>query len=59
MSEAARAIAAELRMREPQRKVNFEIEEDVVVNGDGNLLQVVLENLLGNAWKYTSKRELG
>lgn len=58
LSETARAIAAELRMREPQRKVNFEIEENIVVNGDSNLLQVVLENLLGNAWKYTSKRNL-
>lgn len=57
LSETARAIAAELRMREPERKTTFKIADDIIVYGDGNLLQVVLENLLGNAWKYTKKRD--
>ncbi len=43
---------------EPQRKVTFKIADDVMVYGDVSLLQVVMENLFGNAWKYTSKRDL-
>ncbi|MBI4518099.1 MAG: PAS domain S-box protein [Deltaproteobacteria bacterium] len=55
LSELAQAIATELQQGEPQRAVTFVIAEDVVANGDARLLRVVLENLLGNAWKYTSK----
>ncbi len=39
------------------RRVTFAIAEGVSVNGDPSLLRVVLENLIGNAWKYTSMRE--
>lgn len=57
LSETARGVAAELKIMEPQRKVKFKIDDEVMVYGDVNLLQVVMENLLGNAWKYTSKKE--
>jgi len=57
LSEIARAVAAELRAAEPGRRVTFIIADGVTVNGDPKLLGVVLENLLGNAWKYTGKRE--
>jgi len=56
LSTLAAAIAAELRQQEPARNVTFVIEPDMQAVGDASLLRVVLENLLGNAWKFTSKR---
>jgi len=55
VSAMAQAIATELMHSEPERRVNFRISEGVVVNGDGELLRIVLANLLGNAWKYTAR----
>jgi len=55
LSVLAREIAEEIRQREPDRQVEFVVEEGVVADGDAGLLRVVLENLMGNAWKYTSK----
>src|SRR2546422_983768 len=55
LSALARTIEGELRKTEPDRHVEFFIQEGLVVNGDTRLLRVMLENLLGNAWKYTSK----
>lgn len=55
MSVMARAVALELRKADPGRQVEFEIAADLVVAADPDLLRVVLENLLGNAWKFTSK----
>jgi len=53
----AREIAAELQAREPQRQVEFVIAPQMVVQGDAHLLRIALENLVGNAWKFTGKRE--
>ncbi|MRR57342.1 MAG: sensor histidine kinase [Deltaproteobacteria bacterium] len=53
----AQLVAAELRQREPGRRVDFIIAPDLVASGDKRLLKVVLENLLGNAWKYTAREE--
>ena len=55
LSALARGIAAELGQREPERQVEFVIEEGVVMHGDAGLLRVALENLLGNAWKFTAR----
>ena len=55
LSVLAREIAAELKQREPDRQVGFVIEEEVTADGDAGLLRVVLENLLGNAWKFTAR----
>jgi PAS domain S-box-containing protein len=55
LSRIAREVAVNLQTREPERQVYFEIEDDLEGRGDQRLLQSVLENLLGNAWKYTSK----
>lgn len=55
LSALAKAAAAELQNREPGRQVEFVIAEGMEVNGDKRLLMVVLENLLGNAWKFTEK----
>lgn len=57
LSSFAQAIAGELRMTEPDRKVAFDIEEGLTVTGDKKLLWLVLQNLIGNAWKYSSKNE--
>jgi light-regulated signal transduction histidine kinase (bacteriophytochrome) len=51
-----RQILAELREREPQRRVESIVAEDLVATADARLLAVVLENLLGNAWKFTAKQ---
>jgi PAS domain S-box-containing protein len=57
LSAVAQAAARELKLSEPERRVEFGISERVFVDGDANLLRVVLDNLLGNAWKYTDVRE--
>jgi light-regulated signal transduction histidine kinase (bacteriophytochrome) len=55
-SAMARAIEARLRQSEPERRVDFLVQDDVRAFGDRRLLDVALENLLGNAWKFSSKR---
>lgn len=55
LSEIAHTIKNELEYMWPQRKVKFEIEDGIIVKGDAKLLRVMLENLLNNAWKFTSK----
>jgi len=55
LSAIARGIADDLVTREPNRNVQFAIQDGLVVDADGKLMRIVLENLLGNAWKFTSK----
>ncbi|MBI3326004.1 MAG: histidine kinase, partial [Nitrospinae bacterium] len=55
LSALAQTIAAELRQTQPERHVTFVIAEGLVAHADARLLRVVLENLLGNAWKFTEK----
>ncbi len=55
LSAMARSIANELRQRQPERQVEFVIAEGVMGNSDLHLLEIVLENLLSNAWKFTEK----
>jgi two-component system sensor histidine kinase/response regulator len=56
LSRIARDALDRLRAAEPHRSVTADIADDVVVAGDAGLLGLVLENLLGNAWKFTSAR---
>jgi PAS domain S-box-containing protein len=57
LSLMANTVAAQLKMREPHRQVEFIVAERAVAEGDAKLLREVLENLLGNSWKYTGKQE--
>jgi PAS domain S-box-containing protein len=57
LSQLARSIVAELQRTQPERRVNFKITPNLKASGDPGLLRAVLENLLNNAWKFTSKRE--
>ncbi len=56
LSNMARSIAAGLQKTQPQRQAEFQIEDGLEAMGDARLLHVVLENLVGNAWKFTSRR---
>jgi signal transduction histidine kinase len=56
LSALAQEITAELKQAAPQRQVDVAIMPDIVAQSDRGLLKIALENLLGNAWKYTSKK---
>jgi light-regulated signal transduction histidine kinase (bacteriophytochrome) len=57
LSGLARQVAAELHAAEPERRVEFAIADELTAEGDQELVRTVLENLLGNAWKFTPTRE--
>lgn len=57
LSAMAREVASELKKVEPQRNVQFKIQDNLLVTADHMLMRIVIENLLENSWKYTSKKE--
>jgi signal transduction histidine kinase len=57
LAHQARDILDELHAAEPDRRVDVAIPVALPAHGDPRLVRVVLENLLRNAWKFTSKRD--
>ena len=54
---SAAAVIADLRLAEPERRVESVVQPHLVAAADAALLNVMLTNLLGNAWKFTAKHE--
>jgi light-regulated signal transduction histidine kinase (bacteriophytochrome) len=57
LSALATLVVTDLRKREPQRTVEVNISPRLLTCGDEGLLRIALENLLGNAWKFTARRD--
>jgi signal transduction histidine kinase len=57
LSGMAQAVASELQLAAPQRRVKLRFAKGMTANGDPGLWRSVLDNLIGNAWKYSAARE--
>lgn len=57
LSDMATEILQRLQAEDPQRRVTWSVEPGLTVLGDVRLMRSVLENLIGNAWKFTSRQE--
>jgi hypothetical protein len=57
LSALARVIIQDLSHQEHQRQVDVRIAEKLITQGDAGMLQVMLQNLLANAWKFTGRQE--
>jgi signal transduction histidine kinase len=57
LSQIAGFVVDDLRREQPGRDIEVEIEPQLLASGDPTLLRMLLENLLGNAWKYTGHTE--
>jgi light-regulated signal transduction histidine kinase (bacteriophytochrome) len=57
LSALSTAVLQDLQATQPERNAEFAVAPGVVATGDFGLLRIVAENLLGNAWKYTGKKE--
>lgn len=55
LSSVAHAVMKEIRQADPQRKLEFIVHPGLEADADPGLIRIVIENLLGNAWKYTGK----
>jgi light-regulated signal transduction histidine kinase (bacteriophytochrome) len=56
LTAIAQEVAARLRRENPEREAQVVVAGDLVATGDVRLLTIALENLIGNAWKFTGKR---
>jgi signal transduction histidine kinase len=57
LSALAHKVVAALRQRDPGRDVRVSITDGLTTNADSRLLEIVLENLIGNAWKFTARQD--
>ena len=58
LSQLTKQITNSYKENHPDKPIKWDIEENIFANGDKQLILILLENLLGNAWKYSSKRDL-
>jgi PAS domain S-box-containing protein len=56
LSGLAQAVAEQLQRWAPERTIRFQVQDGLVDRGDAQLLRLVLENLMGNAWKFTREK---
>ena len=56
LSGLVQGIVAELRESDPGRVVEVSIGEGIIGSGDPQLLRILMQNLIGNSWKFTAKR---
>jgi signal transduction histidine kinase len=59
LSQLAQWVTDDLQRSAPERQVSVRIQPDMTAQGDPTLLRMALENLLGNAWKYSARVALG
>ena len=52
----ARAVLAEHEKADPARKTHLAVQQNLLVEADPSLVRILLDNLLGNAWKYSAKK---
>ena len=57
LSAMAARIVSDLKVTDKERSVRVRIQEGVVLRADRKLLRSVMENLIGNAWKYSAGKE--
>jgi PAS domain S-box-containing protein len=57
LTALARTVIEKLQSAEPTRKISVSIQEGLRVTGDAKMLEILLDNLLGNAWKFTSRKK--
>jgi signal transduction histidine kinase len=57
LSSLAKSIARDLSTEEPDRQVEFSIAEGLTADADSGLMKIAMQNLIGNAWKYTSAHD--
>jgi PAS domain S-box-containing protein len=58
LSALAHEVIITLKLAAPERQVDFRIVDGIMANVDKNLLRIVIENLLGNSWKFTGMQEM-
>jgi PAS domain S-box-containing protein len=58
LSAIARETLEGLQMQQPRRRATAQVQDHLIVQGDARLLRLVMENLLGNAWKFTSRQDV-
>ena len=56
VSQIVEGITEELMSLSPERQVKVNIQSNVIAQADKDLIKIALDNLLGNAWKFTSQR---